>query len=155
MSETRATALLLLAIVAAVAGCETPPASIPPGPATPVGPSRAERPEPVRPRVAVEEVAAEADAGAGSQQSPAAGPESGPASSSALIRDGGACERAIQCASGICEGEGCSPDRQGVCMSRNRRCTRDLRVYCGCDGKTFQASGSCPGRRFASRAACQ
>jgi hypothetical protein len=71
------------------------------------------------------------------------------------VRDGGSCERGEQCASGICEGFGCGGDRPGTCMSRNRSCTRDLRQFCGCDGKTFQGSGSCPGRRFSARRACR
>jgi hypothetical protein len=33
-------------------------------------------------------------------------------------------------------------------------CTRDLRTYCGCDGQTFQSSGSCPGKRFANPGEC-
>ncbi len=48
-----------------------------------------------------------------------------------------------------CEG----PCGQAVCM-RPRRCTRDLRPYCGCDGKTFRSSGSCPGRPFSKRGPC-
>ena len=67
--------------------------------------------------------------------------------------DGAACHAGDDCASGICEGEGCNVP--GRCMPRARACTRDLRTYCGCDGKTFQASGSCPGQRFASRNACE
>jgi hypothetical protein len=33
-------------------------------------------------------------------------------------------------------------------------CTRDLATYCGCDGKPFQNSGSCPGGRYAYRGEC-
>jgi hypothetical protein len=36
-----------------------------------------------------------------------------------------------------------------------RACTRDLATYCGCDGKTFQASGSCPGQPFAHKGRCE
>jgi hypothetical protein len=67
--------------------------------------------------------------------------------------DGAACNASDECASGICEGEGCG-DNQGTCAPKARGCTRDLRQYCGCDGKTFQASGSCPGQRFSKRDAC-
>lgn len=67
---------------------------------------------------------------------------------------GAACDSAGDCESGICEGEGCGPG-QGVCASRERACTRDLRSYCGCDGVTFQGSGSCPGRRFSHRGECR
>jgi hypothetical protein len=66
--------------------------------------------------------------------------------------DGSACESAGDCASGVCEGEGC--DKPGVCVAKNRACTKDLRQYCGCDGKTFSGSGSCPGARFSKRSAC-
>ena len=54
----------------------------------------------------------------------------------------------------VCEGEGCG-ENQGICMPKDRMCTRDLVTYCGCDGATFQGSGSCPGQRFASRGACE
>ena len=33
-------------------------------------------------------------------------------------------------------------------------CTRDLATYCACDGTTFMASSTCPGRPFARRGAC-
>ena len=66
---------------------------------------------------------------------------------------GAQCLAASECESGICEGEGCG-DTPGTCASASRACTRDLRTYCGCDGKTFQSSGSCPGQRFSARDAC-
>ena len=69
--------------------------------------------------------------------------------------DGAACLLGDECGSGVCEGQGCGADQPGKCMPRARGCTRDLRTYCGCDGKTFQASGSCPGRRFAARDKCE
>ena len=78
--------------------------------------------------------------------------QSGPQSNKV---DGATCLANDECASGICEGEGCGDDQPGRCMTRARACTRDLRTYCGCDGKTFQTSGSCPGRRFASRTKCE
>ena len=68
--------------------------------------------------------------------------------------DGAPCLVGPECASGVCEGEGCSEDRPGTCAPRSRACTKDLRQYCGCDGKSFGASGTCPGRRFAARAPC-
>jgi hypothetical protein len=67
--------------------------------------------------------------------------------------DGAACSEATQCASGICEGEGCGTE-QGRCAAKVAPCTRDLVTYCGCDGRTFQASGSCPRQRYARRGAC-
>ncbi|MBP8811985.1 MAG: hypothetical protein KBG48_31465 [Kofleriaceae bacterium] len=68
--------------------------------------------------------------------------------------DGAACLAATECASGVCEGQGCGPEAPGVCAPAQRGCTRDLRAYCGCDGQTFRASGSCPGQRFAAAEAC-
>ena len=53
----------------------------------------------------------------------------------------------------MCEGMGCG-EAEGVCVPRQRQCTRDLRPYCGCDGETFKSSGSCPGRRFAYKGEC-
>jgi hypothetical protein len=64
------------------------------------------------------------------------------------------CNDDTDCSGGICEGEGCGPG-EGTCQPRDRMCTRDLRPYCGCDGHTFQSSGSCPGKRFAHRGACE
>jgi hypothetical protein len=70
------------------------------------------------------------------------------------VAEGGACLDGAECASGVCEGQGCGPDQPGTCVPRARRCTKDLREYCGCDGQTFRGSGSCPGRRFMDRRAC-
>lgn len=65
------------------------------------------------------------------------------------------CTDGTQCSSGICEGEGCGDDTPGKCIAADRMCTRDARSYCGCDGKTFVGSGTCPGQRFASAGACE
>jgi hypothetical protein len=65
-----------------------------------------------------------------------------------------ACRSNADCPEGaICEGEGCGDDAPGTCVGM-RPCTRDLRQYCGCDGVTFGASGTCPGRRYAHRGPC-
>jgi hypothetical protein len=77
-----------------------------------------------------------------------------PASSSAKAPTGSACDTADQCESGICEGEGCGP-QAGICAAKNRMCTRDLRPYCGCDGQTFQSSGTCAGKRYSKRGGCE
>ena len=69
------------------------------------------------------------------------------------LADGSACSNGGECASGTCEGMGCGPG-QGRCMPAQRACTRDLRLYCGCDGKEFRASGSCPGQVFLHPGAC-
>jgi hypothetical protein len=55
---------------------------------------------------------------------------------------------------GVCEGQGCGDDEPGTCKPKARMCTRDSRAYCGCDGQTFRASGSCPGRRYAREGEC-
>jgi hypothetical protein len=67
--------------------------------------------------------------------------------------DGTACSTSSQCASGICEGMGCGWN-QGKCAPAQRSCTRDLRVFCGCDGKDFQGSSTCPGRVFRHPGSC-
>ena len=66
---------------------------------------------------------------------------------------GAPCDAASDCASGICEGEGCGA-AAGRCAESGRVCTADAVEYCGCDGVTFAASGSCPNARFAARGAC-
>lgn len=68
--------------------------------------------------------------------------------------DGETCLAAADCASGICEGQGCDDDTPGTCKSAARMCSMDLQPYCGCDGETFQASGTCPGRRFEAKGVC-
>ena len=68
--------------------------------------------------------------------------------------EGSACLAGTDCASGVCEGQGCGDDAPGTCAPAKRGCTKDLRSYCGCDGKTFRGSGSCPGRRYSTRGEC-
>ena len=68
--------------------------------------------------------------------------------------EGASCDVNLDCESGICEGLGCGPG-QGVCASRSRMCTKDLSSYCGCDGQTFHASGTCPGKRYLRRRTCE
>src|SRR5689334_857570 len=51
--------------------------------------------------------------------------------------DGGPCLADTECASGVCEGQGCAADQPGACAPKTRGCTRDRRQYCGCDGITF------------------
>lgn len=91
---------------------------------------------------------------------PSVAPEPGPAgggsgdTAPAGKADGTTCLVGPECASGVCEGEGCSVDKPGVCAPAQRACTRDLRQYCGCDGKSFGASGTCPGRRYAAKQSC-
>lgn len=67
---------------------------------------------------------------------------------------GESCLTGSDCASGICEGQGCDDAHPGTCAPADRMCTRDARAYCGCDGQTFTGSGSCAGKRYASAGAC-
>jgi len=70
------------------------------------------------------------------------------------LPDGPLCDRDADCGEGmVCEGVGCEPG-EGRCVAKDRICTRDLAQYCGCDGQLFQASGTCPGRRYAYRGPC-
>ncbi len=66
---------------------------------------------------------------------------------------GAACDTSVECGSGVCEGEGCGPG-QGKCADPDRKCTMDLRQYCGCEGKTFNGGGNCPKGRFSKRGPC-
>ena len=67
---------------------------------------------------------------------------------------GDACFTGSDCQSGTCEGEGCSDDQPGVCTPPSRSCTDDDVPFCGCDGTTFTASGSCPAARFRHEGEC-
>lgn len=79
-----------------------------------------------------------------------------PADDEGLPTKGASCLADTDCdEGGICEGEGCGDETPGTCVyPAARSCTRDSRVYCGCDGETFRSSGSCPGRRYASKGEC-
>ncbi len=70
------------------------------------------------------------------------------------LADGSACESSAACESNICEGGNCDGTRLGVCASAERLCTEDLVAYCGCDGRSFYASSTCPGIAFSSRGEC-
>jgi hypothetical protein len=63
------------------------------------------------------------------------------------------CTEDADCPSGsTCTGmEGCAT--HWTCV-RRRRCTRDLVPFCSCEGATFAASSTCPGRPFAHRGEC-
>ena len=106
---------------------------------------------------AVGSLALAACSGAPSKRTPPpdeAQPPTGQATPPAGGTDGASCLAAGDCASGVCEGQGCGDDQPGTCAPLNRGCTRDLRPYCGCDGVTFRTSGSCPGQRFADHGEC-
>jgi hypothetical protein len=129
-------------VIAILAACSSP--SKPPTP-TPVEPTPVE-PTPVEPTpVEPTDPAPPLDAAAGPVAVDAA---------PALAAEGASCLKHADCASGVCEGEGCSDVEPGTCAPAQRGCTKDLRSYCGCDGKTFKTSGSCPKQRYASKNAC-
>ncbi|GEM_PF-1987836 len=82
-------------------------------------------------------------------------PKEGPSASSPALPDGAACDSAADCAEGeVCEGLGCG-EGEGRCASTERMCTRDLAIYCGCDGQEFRTSGSCSGQRYVHRGPCE
>lgn len=125
-----------LAVIAILlAACSSP--SKPPAP-TPVEPT----PDPTRP---LEQPPVAIDAGAAPVAIDAA---------PALAADGASCLAGTECASGVCEGLGCTDDKPGTCAPAQRGCTKDLRSYCGCDGVTFKSSGSCPRQRYEAKDAC-
>jgi hypothetical protein len=94
-------------------------------------------------------------------QQPSVGEDDGPAEippkpgdAKLNLPTGPLCDSNADCGDGqMCEGVGCEPGH-GRCVDGGRMCTRDLATYCGCDGKPFQSSGSCPGARFAYRGDC-
>ncbi len=88
---------------------------------------------------------------AGSETTVALVREDSPGSSAA---EGRGCTSSADCREDeMCTGpEGC--DVAWTCQPV-RPCTRDLRTYCGCDGRTFEGSGSCPPRPFARRGPCE
>jgi len=126
-------------------------------PTTPIGPAKPKRPImkiphfPARPRPApgTEPKAPGRDVSPAPPKRPPV--EAAPAGNGRA--DGTACSTSSQCASGICEGMGCGWD-QGKCAPAQRSCTRDLRIFCGCDGKDFQSSSTCPGRVFRHPGSC-
>ncbi len=69
------------------------------------------------------------------------------------LAQGQACTASTQCGEGLtCAGEpGCG--RPWSCQPAHP-CTRDLVPFCGCDGRVFRSSSSCPGRPHRSRGVC-
>jgi hypothetical protein len=70
------------------------------------------------------------------------------------LADGAKCAESTECKSGVCEGQGCGSEPTGTCAPAKRRCTKDRRAYCGCDGQTFFGSGTCPGARYSAAGEC-
>lgn len=69
---------------------------------------------------------------------------------------GKTCQSSQDCDKGqACVGpEGC--DKPWSCQpALGRMCTMDLAPHCGCDGKTYQSSSSCPARPYRHRGACK
>ena len=83
-----------------------------------------------------------------------AAPPSPKAPSDASVPDGGTCLTSAACASGTCEGQGCTDDAPGTCVPEMRRCTRDRRPYCGCDGETLWGSSTCVNARYERPGIC-
>lgn len=63
------------------------------------------------------------------------------------------CKSNSDCGAGeMCSGaEGC--DAPWTCVP-SRPCTRDLVVYCGCDGQEHRGSGSCPPAPYKHKGEC-
>ena len=70
------------------------------------------------------------------------------------VQDERACTTGDDCRAGqVCWGvPGCGTAWSCI---RARGCRRDSVPYCGCDGVTFRASSTCPGRPFVYRGACR
>ena len=93
----------------------------------------------------------------GRERRPAAAAESDqqtPPSADVRVPDGEACYGPGECASGVCEGEGCGVDQPGKCVAASRACSASEQVFCSCAGQTFRAPGDCPAQRFSRRGAC-
>jgi hypothetical protein len=65
----------------------------------------------------------------------------------------GSCHSKDDCGAGeLCvDADACG--EPGSCRSE-RECTFDLVDFCGCDGESFQASGTCPQRAYTHRGRC-
>ncbi len=155
-STLTCSALVLAGLASACGSTQTPPP--PPGTdqltLTPIAPASA---------APGEAPVATADASAPSAAPTASTTATATATATASSASGGpdasapaaakTCTTGADCGKGqICAGEeGC--DKTWTCKP-SPPCTRDLRTYCGCDGKTFQGSGSCPGQKYKKKSAC-
>jgi hypothetical protein len=68
----------------------------------------------------------------------------------------GECRSNRDCARGlVCSGdEGCDGAPTWTCKPPPRACIADTQVFCGCDGRDFRASMTCPGRPHRHRGSC-
>jgi hypothetical protein len=64
------------------------------------------------------------------------------------------CLAGSECASGMCEGQGCDDQSPGRCAPSGRGCPRNHVPFCGCDGVTFHQSSGCPGQRYRHPGEC-
>ena len=82
--------------------------------------------------------------------------EAAPMSAASGGPDGAACVAPTDCASGVCEGQGCDDSQPGTCAPAwaVRQCVADHASYCGCDGATFDANVGCPGKRYRHEGPC-
>jgi hypothetical protein len=74
----------------------------------------------------------------------------------ATSRPPGSCRSNRDCARGlVCTGqEGCDDAPVWTCQPPARACIADTQVFCGCDGRDFRASMTCPGRPHRHRGSC-
>lgn len=140
----RALCLALLLV-----GCSQSSSTSPPTSPAPV-PQAAPVPEQADHDAAHDDAPADAPDAPPPVEQPAAQPASAPT----LAEAGSSCLSGADCASGVCEGEGCDASSPGTCAPEVRPCSRDRRPYCGCDGETFFTSSTCVGRRYASKGPC-
>ena len=61
------------------------------------------------------------------------------------------CQAGAACVGPGLSGCGGAPGR----CEPNSKCTRDAKTFCGCDGVTFRASSSCPGKEYAHEGECR
>jgi hypothetical protein len=72
----------------------------------------------------------------------------------APAQDVARCLHPTDCASGVCEGLGCTDSEPGTCAPVQRTCRLDQAWYCDCDGDTHGGSSDCPGVRYAHAGRC-
>ena len=145
-------AVLLTLFLVACGGPAVPdPATPPAAPITvETEPQPAEAPADVEP-IAEPETPAEPEVLAEPDPQPAPSP----AAPSGGVADGGDCLTHQDCVNGVCQGQGCADNQPGTCQPKLRRCTRDRRPFCGCDGETFWGSSTCVNQRYLAPGECE
>ncbi len=93
-----------------------------------------------------------------SEDAPSATPTATPSATAPAVElraDGAACSKGSECNSGICEGQGCEPDK-GQCAPKERECTGAKQQLCDCGGKTVSVEkASCPGVTYKYPGPCK